>query len=272
MTRKWIGQTAVRLYPPETRTRQGDEVVGTLLDASDASLGAFLAQLVSLIIAAVLVRSREAVSQTPGRTISDTLRCGAVITVASSMTTVVVEYVHWGGGIGWATLTSWQQCLAPTLILAMFIFGQDRAAGITGLTWCLDVSIRQPQLALSGWIGLMVLPILGFGLMTVTRPRRQPQHGRALVLIPILSWACFRWTELGQHSGVGYLVPVLATVILLPIKPSLTLGTALACSFLAAFYITIPGAHFMIVSLAMISCTPIAVVLTALTRRALTRP
>jgi hypothetical protein len=197
MTRKWIGQTTVRLYPAELRAAKGDELVGTLLDAGDASLAAFLAQLVSLIIAALVARSRDALSQPLDQIASDAVRWGAVITVASSMTTVVVEYVHWGGGIGWATVTSWQQCLAPTLILAMFMFRQDRAPGVTSLTWCVDVVMRQPQLPLSAWISLMVLPILGFGLMAV-RPRRQPATGRVLVLIPILVWACFRWTELGQ--------------------------------------------------------------------------
>ncbi len=270
MTRKWIAQTAVRIYPAEIRAAKGDELVGTLLDAGDASLAAFLAELVSLIIAALVARSRDALSQPFGQIVSDTVRWGAVITVASSMAAVVVDYVHWGGGIGWATVTSWQQCLAPTLILAMFIVGQDRAAGVTGLTWCLDLVIRQPQFPLSAWISWMVLPILGFGLMTV-RPRRQSDPARGLLLIPILAWACFRWTELGAHSGAGYLVPVLAAAIFLPTKPSLTLGTALAWSLLAASYITIPYTHFMVLSIAMISCTPIAVALAVLTRRALTK-
>ncbi len=104
--------------------------------------------------------------------------------------------------------------------------------------------------------------------MTI-RPRRPLEPERGLVLIPILAWACFRWTELGQQSGAGYLAPVVAVAVFLPIKPARTLATALAWSLLAAFYITIPETHYMVLSIAMISCTPIAVALVALTRRAL---
>jgi hypothetical protein len=70
----------------------------------------------------------------------------------------------------------------------MFIFCQDRAAGVTGLTACLDSVIRRPQLPLTGWISMMVLPILGFGLMTI-RPRRPLEPERVLVLIqaPVIS-------------------------------------------------------------------------------------
>lgn len=268
MTRKWIGHAAVRLYPADLRAAKGDELVGTLLDAGDASLAAFITQLVSLVIAGLVASSRKALSQPTVQIASDTVKWGAVITVASAMATDVVEYVHWGGGIDWATITSWQQCLAPTLILVMFIVGQDRLAGVTGLTWCVDVLIRQPQLPSSAWISLMVLPILGFGLMTIA-PRRPREPLRGLVLIPILAWAVFRWTELGQHSGAGYLVPVIVAAALVSIKPSLTLGTALASSLLAAYYITIPETHFLVLSIVMFSCTPIAVGIVALTRRAL---
>ncbi len=268
MTRKWIGQTTVRLYPAELRAAKGDELVGTLLDAGDASLAAFITQLVSLILAALVARSRNALAHPLDQIASETVRWGAVITVASSMTTIVVEYVHWGGGIGWETITSWQQCLAPTLVLAMFIARQDRVAGVTGLTWCVDVLIRQPQLPVSGWISWLALPNLGFGVMTV-RPRRQLDAGRVVVLIPIVAWAFFRWTELGQQSGVGYLVPVIAAAMFVSVKPTLTLGTALAWTFLAASYITIPDTHFIVLSIAMLGCTPIALALVVLTRRAL---
>jgi hypothetical protein len=268
MIRKWTGQTVVRLYPAELRAAKGDELVGTLLDAGDASLAAFLTQLVSLIIGGLAARSRNALSQPLDQIASDTVRWGAVITVASSMTTIVVEYVHWGGGIGWATITSWSECLAPTLILAMFIFGQDRATGVTGLSWCVVEAWQHPQLPLSDWISLMVLPIVGFGLMTIA-PRRPREPLRGLLLIPVLAWAFFRWTELGQQSGAGYLLPVITAAMFLPIKPTLTLGTAVSWSLLAAFYITIPETHYVILSIAMLSCTPIAIALIALTRRAL---
>jgi hypothetical protein len=268
MTRKWIAEAAVGLYPAEVRAVKGDELVGTLLDAGAVSLAAFLGELVSVIVAALALRSGDALAQPLGELASDSVRWGAVITVVSAMAADFVERVHWGAGLRWATVTSWQQCLAPAVIVTMFVLGRDRLCGLAGLSWCVDLVIRQPQLGLTGWISWMVLPIMGFGAM-VSRPRRQTDLGHALVLIPVLAWALFRWTELGQHSGAGYFVPALAAVVLLPVKPALTLGTALTWSLLGAAFITTPATHFIVLAVALFSCMPIAVGLVALSRRVL---
>lgn len=271
MTRKWIGQTAVRLYPADVRAAKGEELVGTLLDAGDHSRAAFIGQLMSLIVAGLVARSRDVHSQPLDQLAFDVIRWAAVITVGRVMSGVVMAQVRWGGSIGWAPKTIWVAYLAPALILAMFISRRDRAAGVTGLAWCLVEALDSPQLPVRGWIELLVLPLVGFGLMTIA-PRRHHDAGRTLVLIPVLAWAFFKWTELGLHSGVGYLLPVLAAAVFVTIKPALALGTALAWSFLAAWYLTIPGGNGALMSAELLSCAPIALILAGLSRRALARP
>ncbi len=198
------------------------------------------------------------------------VRWAAVISVAHGVTSTVMAEVRWGGSIGWAPKTIWVAYLAPALILAMFMSRRDRAAGVTGLAWCLVEVFKDPLLPLGGWIELLARPCIGFALMTIA-PRRHPDPGRGVVLIPILAGAFLAWTELGQQSGVGYLLPVLAAALFVTIKPALALGTALAWSFLAAWYLTIPGG-LSLQSAELLSCAPIALALAGVSRHALTRP
>jgi hypothetical protein len=75
-----------------------------------------------------------------------------------------------------------------------------------------------PRPPISIWIEFWLPPLAGFMLMAI-RPRRNAGPERALWLIPAIVWAIFQYTELGQQSPVGYLTRVLATLVLLPIRP-----------------------------------------------------
>ena len=274
MTRKWIGRTAVRLYPPDVRAAHGEELVGTMLDAGDYSLFAFVRHLVSLIVAGLLARSRDVLSQPLGRLASDMVRWAAVMTIGRVFAGVVVEQVRWGESIGWAPTTIWIRFLGPALVLVLFISRRDRATGIVGLLWCLSDVLIYPRLQLATriWIEGLALPIVGFALMTVA-PRRGPDPGRALILVPLLAWAFFIWTELGSVSGVGYLLPVVAAGLFVTVKPALALATALSWSLLAAWYLTfvIASEHATVLSIELLGGAAIILALTALSRRALTR-
>jgi hypothetical protein len=197
--------------------------------------------------------------------------------------------VRHGDTVGWAPTTVWIAYLGPALVLALFISRRDRATGIVGLLWCLVNALTthppfpplttHPPLPPANSIYVLALPIVGCALMTIA-PRRGPDPGRALVLVPLLAWAFFIWTELGSgfgyfgwHSGVGYLLPVVAAGLFVTVKPALALGTALSWSVLAAWYVIlpIPAWSAPVLSLELFGGPAIVLALTALSRRALTR-
>ena len=271
MTRRWIGRAAVRLYPPDVRAAHGDEIVGTMLDAGDYSAFAFLRQLVSLIIAGLVARSRDVLSQPLGQLASDMVRSAAVIGIGRVLADVIVQPVLSGGPI--APMTIWIGLLGPALVLALFISRRDRATGIVGLLWCLAGAFTShPQLPPANWIYGPALPIVGCALMTIA-PRRGPDPGRALVLVPLLAWAFFLWTYLGLVSGWGYVLPVVAAGLFVTVKPALALGTALSWSLLAAWYLRFPiGAErATVLELGLFGGAAIVLAVTAFSRRALTR-
>jgi hypothetical protein len=257
MTREWIGRAAVRLYPAESRTTRGDELVGTLLDAGEHSLIGFVGQLISVILGGLVARSREASVQPRGQLLYDVMRWAAVMSIAGNVTMDVVTGVRWGDG----SVPVAYDTILPAVVLAMFLARFDRAAGIAGLVYCIDFAGHHP-LAPSGVRIEEVVQVAGLGLMTV-HPGRDDTL-RSLALLPLLAWAFFWWTELGQHSGLGYLLPVFVGLIFAGIKPALAVGTALSCAILAPFYLSIPGATLH--SVGLLSAVPVALALVGLSR------
>jgi hypothetical protein len=257
MTREWIGRAAVRLYPVEIRTTRGDELVGTLLDAGEHSLIGFIGQLTSVILGGLMARSREASAQPVDQLLSDAIRWAAIMSLAGGLTMDIVTGVRWGDG----SVPVAYDTILPAVVLVMFLARVDRAAGITGLIYCIDFAGHHP-LAPVGLRIQEVVQVAGLGLMTV-HPRRHDAL-RSLALLPLLASMFFWWTELGRLSGLGYLLPVFVALIFAGIKPALAVGTALSCAILAPYYLAIPGTTLH--SVGLLTAVPIALALVGLSR------
>ena len=208
------------------------------------------------------------------------VRWAAVIVIgrelAGNVATVVAGLpIHWA----LTPTTIWIAYLGPALVLALFIARRDQATGIVGLLWCL-VAVHS-HLPAASWIYGPALPIIGCGLMTIA-PRRAPDPGRSLILVPLLAWAVFIWTRVATddsgvgyllwHSGVGYLLPVVAAALFVTVKPALALATALSWSLLGASYLTshLPRSAPPL-SIELLGSAAILLALTSLSRRVLTR-
>ena len=269
MTRAWLGRTAARAYPDEDRAAHGDELVGTLLDAGEDSPAGFGRELASLVAAGLAARSRKALSRPLRQITLDVVRWACIVIVARELTGNIAS-LRWGGTFGGSLSTVWLLYAGPALILAVFTAGRDRAAGIIGLIWPYMDIRSHPRPPMSIWIEFWLPPLSGFMVMAI-RPRRKAGRDRALWVIPAIVWAIFQYTELGQQSGVGYLTPVLATLIFLPIQPALALGTAVAWSLMAAWYLPIGVGDTTRLAIELLSCTPLALTVSALSARALRR-
>lgn len=269
MSRHWIGRIAVRAYPAEARAVRGEELVGTLLDAGDHSLAAFGRQVVSLIVGGLAARSREAFRQPLWQLALDVVRWATIMIVARRL---IGEFawLRWES-FQWGSFTTvFLYYAGPALILTAFTAGRDRAAGVIGLVWITRDIVRAGEPGASVWIELWLLPIVGFALMTIA-PQRKPGPARALWIIPGTIWAIFGYTELGQQSGIGYITPALASLVLVPIQPALVVGTAVAWSLMAAWYLAIPAAETTRLGIELLSCTPLALILATLSARIVRR-
>jgi hypothetical protein len=275
MSREAIGRTVVRLYPKDIRESVGAELVGTLLDAGDASRGAYVRQLVSLVRSGLLARARSELRQPLGRIAASTLCWVAVMSAMSELVSVVGVGLRWGGTPGSGTETDLYCYVIPALILVLFTLGRNRTTGILGLAWLVIFLHQHSMLSLSGFFELVPLQAAGFALLAI-KPRKPLPAGRFLWPAPAIVWLLYQVTLLGQQSGVGKTTPFLAALLLLPWAPSLALGIAITWSLTAIYYLnlyqmvpTLP--HLLVQAIELLAAVPLALIVGSITRRAATR-
>jgi hypothetical protein len=275
MSRDAIGRIVVRIYPEDIRQSAGQELVGTLLDAGDASRRAYAGQLISLARSGVAARARSELKQPLGQIAASTLCWVAVTSAMWELVSVVGIGLRWGGGPGSGTETDLYCYVIPALILVLFTLGRSRITGILGVAWLAIFLHQHAMLPLSGFFALVPLQAAGFALLMI-KPRKALPAGRFLWLVPAIVFLLYQVTLLGQLSGVGRTTPFLVAVLLLPWAPSLALGTAIAWGLIAIFYLsmyqTLPtDPHLLVEAIELLAGVPLALIGTAMSRTAATR-
>lgn len=275
MRRQAIGRTAVRLYPKDIRESAGEELVGTLLDAGDASRGAYVGQLVSLVRSGLSARARSELREPLGRIAASTLCWVAVMSAMSELVGEIGIRLRWGYTLEASTETLLYSYILPALILVLFTLRRNRTTGILGLAWLAIFLHQHSMLPLSGFFESIPLQAAGFALLAI-RPRKPLPAGRFLWPAPAIAWLIYQVTLLGQLSGVGKTTPFLAALLLLPWAPSLALGTAITWALTAIYYMNlyqiVPTApHLLVEALELLAGVPLALIVASIGRKAAIR-
>lgn len=270
MSKRLVGGVAVRLYPRDIRDSRGKEILGTLLDAADASPGAFVRQLISVVVGGLVARSRRALAEPPGKLAASAVCWAAIVTIAR-VPGHGIDVLD-GSALHIAPVVVRDKYVLPLVVLAAFTLGGRRLAGLLGLAW-VALAVRQwtHGVLTSEFIAMLALPTVGFVLLAL-RPRVAPRtwRARSLWLVPALVWV------LMNLAGPGFwfqpvLIPLPAVVafVFLPVAPAFALGTALAWSATSAWFYNgwfYGGESIWMVIL--LGSTLVAVALVAVGRRA----
>jgi hypothetical protein len=211
---------------------RGQETVGTLLDAGDESLAAFAMQLLSVLIGALAARSRQALSERPARIAAESACWAAVLVVARIPFGIGIGLFRASGSI--PPITVLDTYVMPFVVLALFTLRGRRVAGYVGFLWLVFFVREHPLLFTWVWLPpateMVALPAIGFAVM-VLWPQAAPTTLRALWVVPAIAFGVLSLT-LAPRWVPGFpilaLIPVLASLVLLPIAPALTIGTAIA--------------------------------------------
>ncbi len=276
MSRAAIGRTVVRIYPNDIREASGEELLGTLLDASDGSRGGYVRQLVSLVRSGLSARARSELSQPLLRIAASTLCWVAVMSVMFGLVQTVGIGLRWGGSPGSGTQTLLHSYIIPALILVLFTLRRNRTTGILGLAWIAIFLHQASLLPLGGFFEIIPLQAAGFALLAI-KPREPLPAGRFLWPAPAVVWLIYQVTLLGQLSGVGKVTPVLAALVFLPWAPSLALGTAITWALTAIYYLnlyqSVPffAPHLLVEAIEFLAGVPLALTVVWITRRAAIR-
>lgn len=263
MKREWLGRAAVRLYPTAVRNERGAELLGTLLDAGDASTIAFAGQLCSVITAGLVARLRESMTQTSAQLAISTVAWVALVTVAGSLVAAgafAIRYrnVSFTGGI----LSAF---VLPALILVLFMVRRTRLSGLVGLGWVVFHVVDYYQVAgvsrpISNLVFWYLLPITGFAALCLV-PQRVASRGRWVWLVPAAVYAFFQVTLIGNQSGLGDLAFVVVALCFLAFMPAFALGTALAQSAWGVWILTAASytGRWTTIAIELFACTAVAV-------------
>lgn len=236
MSKRSIGGIAIRTYPRQTREARGEEMLGTLLDAGDDSLVAFLRQLVSLVVGGFVARSRLALTASPARFAAEVSCWVAIVTVMRfPFGAGIYALRRWSDGADSVSLVTIRDMyVLPLVILASFTFGRRRLTALLGLVWVFVFFRTWVNVPIfrSGLIEMLVLPALGFVLLAgLPSAMPTPWQARIKWLIPATAWALIHLLSM-RISGqpIVILLPILVSLLALPVAPALAVGTALAWS------------------------------------------
>ena len=270
MSKRLVGSAAVRLYPRDIRESRGKEILGTLLDAADASLAAFVRQLASLIVGGLVVRSRRALAEPPG-TLAASAACWAAIVTIARIPGHGIDVLD-GRAFHIAPAVVRDDYVLPLVVLAAFTLGGRRLTGLLGLAW-VALAVREWSYGLltSEFIVMLAFPAVGFVLLTI-RPRTAPKgwQARSLWLLPAVAWVLINLPGPGFWlQPVLIPVPAVVALVLLPVAPAFAVGTALAWSATSGWFYNgwFYGAE-SIWMIMLLGSTLVAVALVAVGRRA----
>jgi hypothetical protein len=162
-SREWIGGVVLCCYPRQVRAERGAEMLGTMLDASAGSSGAFARESLLLGIGGLRERASSSARLPVGGLIADGFRWAAIV-VASIVTANLVNE-RW---VQHVQVASGSRLLLLGAMFACWLAGYQRASGIVGLVWL-------ARWVLLGGVGgfhigpvvVYLVPLVGFSAMVV---------------------------------------------------------------------------------------------------------
>jgi hypothetical protein len=224
---------ALLAYPPAARAAHGEEMAGTLLDASAGSRRRLVRELADLTRAGLRARGEETARAGAGRLVVD----GVCFAGAWVMTLDLATLLAWRQRGFDGPLLGWPSIALLAAALALALVGVDRLAGGAALAW---TAFRLPALSdlHPGLLGLVpkVLPALCFALM-VLAPRRRAPDLRGLAWLVVPAWLAL---ALGPHNplllagvALGVIAAAALALALLPTDPRLAIAGAIPLTSVA---------------------------------------
>jgi hypothetical protein len=235
MSRARLAAVALRVLPRQTRTLPGEEMLDTLLDASDAaSRVRFARELVDLMRVGLNARARQTAEVGAQRLLADGFCQGALLVMALDLSTLVSQKLD---GIN-DPLLAWTSICALGVIFATALIGAERLAGVAALVW---TAVRFPELVAHNptfnGIAPTVVPLLCFSVLTVS-PRRRGLDLRRVAWLAAIAALVAAYAPRGGGGVITAIVSLAAILLMLtailriPTDPRLAIACALPVTYL----------------------------------------
>jgi hypothetical protein len=182
--RERVTRAALRAFPPAIRSARGDEMLGTLLDASATSQTRFAHEIVDLVRSGLRARATQTAQAGATRIVADGLCLAAVWLLTLFFAADVGNRIRGPlPGDPAALLSSWSLgLLGAALVLALI--GSDRLAGAAGLLFTASVFGDPARYDLTGAASLpLLVPLICFGALLLAPRRRKHSVSRLAWLV-----------------------------------------------------------------------------------------
>ena len=274
MTRERLARVAMLAYPRDVRAAKGEEMIGTLLDASGQSKAAYGRELAALVGNGLRARGAPRAQPSTARVIADGC-CYAGIAMLALITASLVGHTVEFHQTRADSTQVWHLLLLGGCLSSALI-GYDRIAAAGALAW-IAIVITAPHRGstVGPLVALEALPVVCFAVMLIM-PRYQSRRVRRVAwLIPIAALG----TVAGGVGPSSYLV-LAPLAIAVPVAlarvardPRLAIGCSLLGFEIAMFETAeaLQGRPLPIglpLTILLFSATPLVIALTARRTRA----
>jgi hypothetical protein len=226
VSRERITRALLYAYPARTRASLGAEMVGTLLESSDASRGRFARECGALVITGMRARARASRSEPLGRQLVDGYVLAGQIWLAVLLSHATAQFLAdpadgLGGGLVFV--------LALWPILGVSLIGARRAAGLAAITWfvCLIVLLGPRPLGVAvRWL----IPLSSCVVMAACRHNRTRDLRRLGWLFPVVVMSALSQSHgpvLGAVEIYGLILGSAVAVVISAINPRLLVACAM---------------------------------------------
>lgn len=246
MMRDGLARAALRCYPPAARTARGAEMLDTLLEAAGDRHGAFVWNVVSLVVAGLGERARASARLSAGRTIAEASKLASILYVCLWLTAGSAALI---GQRGWHHEGAVSLYMVGLLIVLLAWWqGRQRLAGVTGLACTVPVALvasRRPEVLLPVSIVQPVLPAFGYLIMVIAPTRGRPSSAAVGALVALIVVSVL---VPGAHSGgfgplIVLAIASITGVAVFAVQPRLAIAVAIIWTAIGIDLIAFAGAQ-----------------------------
>jgi hypothetical protein len=251
VTRERIARALLRAYPTHTRASLGAEIVGTVLDSSDASARRFARECGTLVMAGMRARARVSASESVFRQLADGYILAGQIWLAVLLSHATGQFLRQpaqglGGGLVFV--------LALWPILGLSLIGARRTAGTAATTWFV-CSIVLFGLARPSAAAIWLIPFTGWLVMAVCQQNRPRELRRLAWLAPVVILSLLPPSQGLAFNTVDLGVLILGSIVavaIFPLNPRLLVACGVVWTGVAlmstVLYYGLPPVHWLALS------------------------
>jgi hypothetical protein len=225
--RERIGRAMLRVYSDDVRAARGEEMLGTLLEAGEASARAFARESGSILLAGLRERAMLVARTGSRRLIADAYCQAAPIWLLFGAANFAAAEQR----RPWAANADVLSLIVLGALLLAALVGYDRIVGVTGMSLIVGLGLVIEPHAATRVLTLAILLVpLACCVVMAFAPRKGPPNPRRLVLlVPAVALVLLLPEAVVRGTALLVLVSLLG-VIRLPIDPRLAIACAIVWS------------------------------------------